>query len=424
MLRLFRYILIFILASAGLASCIYDYPDPEVNDGKESVGDKTVLMLNISTVNVGPVSGAPVEKIRSVRVIIVNSGSNEQAAIIECNRIIDLPEMSAAGLRYSFYWPSVSGPKQIFVIANESSVDSDLSTKLGSFVENSDATALLSFIDEYSFNPVYEPEGGAIYLPYTYHNTNITAEKGVVNDVAAYLVPVATKFIFYFNNSRPNDVNVDGITMEYANKANYLFAKVGNSDISRNFDGTYYYWVEWLAKVSEASWGNTDFTPNESFNRDYGWISDYEMPDDEDAEVFVFADKGDVINVKAGTETIEDGKPTVTPFTRVAGPFYVPESKNLKAPGDETPLSEQMFYLTLGLEDTAPGSVAPEFVSVPIPNLGALFRDTYVIITVNMSRGDIEVFAEIADWNIKTAFGTLNEDNPPANNPFASPSKR
>lgn len=411
------------LLAVVFESCIYDDFTAE-GTGNAPFEDRTVLKLNIRSVNVGTSSATPVEKIKSLRAIIINSGDSENPSVIECNRTIELPEMTAAGLEYSFYWPSVEGVKQIYIIANESSISQDMTELLDAFKENSEADTLLDFLTDYSFEPSYTVNSDDnIYLPYSYHNKDLNVVQGEVNNVAAYLVPVATKFIFNFINYREDAVNVNGISMEYANKSNYLFAKVGPTDIAREFDGTYYYWVEWLAKVSEESWKNTGFTTNEDFNKLYGWISDYEMPDDNDSDVFEFVAVSETFPVDAATEDEEDGKPVIIPYKKTVGPFYVPESKNLIAPDSSEPLTQQMYYLTIGLEDTAVGSTAPEFISVPIPNLGALFRDTYVIVNINMSGGDIEVYAQIAEWTQKTAYGIVNEVNPPNPNPFASPKK-
>lgn len=433
MFRIIRHIFLLCVMAAGLSSCIYEHFPVDEVEGGENRPDRTLLVLNIRPIDANATAAtAPAERVKTVRVIIVNTGDAGNAPVVECNRIIKLPEMSAAGFYHTFNWITVAGTKQIYVIANEDYVAPGFSTQLGTYAENAAPRDLTQWLSDYYFEPNYTPDAANnLYLPYTYYNDAVTAIKGQVNNVKAYLAPVATKFIFNFYNYRPDDVMVSGISVDYINKANYLFAHVGPDDTEKEFDGTYYPWPEWLALISDESWNNTGFTPNDAFNKLYGWITDYTMPDsDDDGEEdkgakYVFRPTTDSFTVDAGTEIPgeDNTKPVITPGSATVGPVYVPESKNLTDPADESTLEEQMYYLTLGLIDTAAGSTAPDFTGVPIPNLKALFRNTYVIINVKMSRGDIEVYAQIADWNQRSVNGWLTEGTAPSPNPFAKPLK-
>ena len=69
-----------------------------------------------------------------------------------------------------------------------------------------------------------------------------------------------------------------------------------------------------------------------------------------------------------------------------------------------------MYYLTFNFTDTrdnSPLELADEYLY--IDNLNALFRNTFCIINVRLGQGDVDVYAEIADWNQKSIQGWVNE---------------
>ena len=99
-----------------------------------------------------------------------------------------------------------------------------------------------------------------------------------------------------------------------------------------------------------------------------------------------------------------------TPGTLNLGPFYVPESRNeiTYEDAEKNKVTEQQYRFTLKLDDTKTDATAPDFDLV-IENLKALFRNTHVIININMTEGDVKVYAEIQDWNHKYANGWVTE---------------
>ena len=425
-----RFLTIVCLAVVNV-SCIYEYPpDGPEDDGILSDKDKVVLKIDVQPITPST-SANPEERIKSLRVVIVSKAEDDESAdIIECNRLLDMSDMAALGYSRTWTWQSMSAEKDIFVIANEESAGPNLPKLLSSYPEGKEARDFVEEVEGYYFAPEYKTEDGKIYLPYSFSRKGLIPQSGVVNNIKAWLIPVATKFVFNFTNSRENAININGISMSKANVSNYLLARPGSGELLKQYNGQTISWIDWLAAISRESWNYPDYSGNDGFNSDVGWIADYELPNLADAQVYTFVAENseDTFSVKGATSTVVNGETVVTPTTRTTPVYYIPESANFIVPEGsddnssgngtgETPTKQQMFFLTILLEDTG-GTQAPPFNEVAIPNLGALFRNTYVIIDVNMSEGDIEVYAEIAPWTEKEANGWVEDGDAPANNPF------
>lgn len=442
MKNLIRNILFLILISSGFSACVYEnYPDVGGTADKIEP-NTTVLLLDLKALNPSTMT-TPVEKIKSVRIVIVGTptpeedtdtpeGAEETPAIVEYNRLFEFPASLAQSFSYTVSWPSQLGPKSVYVIANEESVGEELTDKLGSYEEQAPAGDLEEWLGDFTFTPQYEAEGNEIYLPYTFSKTDFIPVPETVNPVNCWLVPAATKFVFHFINKRDNAVKINGISMASANSKSYVFPHVGSRQLYMDYGGEWLYWPDWLAAVSKASWDYPEFGENEGFNNDYGWITNYYVPDLADATPYVFVGDGAdaPFPVDAAREiTTEEGTETEasTATTRI---YYLPESINYRI-NDEAAAAEpdepeeevqpeQAFYLTIDLEDMGPNGKAPKFENVPIPNLNALFRNTFVVIQMTMGQGDIEIYAEIAPWNRASSNGWVSEGNgAPSNNPFA-----
>lgn len=416
----------------SMGSCIFEYPDEPGGEGSPFVAkDKIVLQLNIQPL-AASAGNNPGERIKSLRVVIIGEGETEEEPdTIECNRLLDMRDLSANDYSYILMWNSRPGKKDVYVLANEASVSPALTSQLNGFAEQKDAAGLIDKLKNYVFEPTYTVEAGNnIYLPYSYCYEGLEPQTGIVNTVNAWLIPVATKFIFNFINNRTDGVMVNGISMSYANKANYLLARPGSDELTKQYNGKSLYWVDWLAEISKNSWSYPGYADNEIFNGQVGWISDYSLPDISDFYVYNFVREGsaDVFTVDGASKKEENGEEIITPGKHSTPVYYLPESANYvrlgadaeaeQTPGEEEEDEEQRFYLTILFKDTGP-STAPIFENVAIPNLKALFRNTYVIINITMSEGDIEVYGEIAPWNLKTANGWVNEAPAPNPNPFS-----
>ena len=432
--------LLFMMA---LPSCVYDkIAGPTV--GGET--DDYLIVLRINALDgtiTGPDIGDNHEMVKSLRIIMLNNGA------VELNRYVvpgQVPEgINMAELDYVLTVRTIPGSKKFYILANEESVaqpqftdevtpPQDMPDNLHDYLESivpdtDDALAgqdLEDILNSIYFRPDYTAADaeGNIYLPYaTYYDgytVGSSAPSNATNPLQMYLVPVATKFMFQFVNYRLSEVEINNITVFSTNLDNYMLARVNEPDVSKNFDGTDYYWVDWLAKVSAASHSNSDFYDNVNFNEKYGWISNYDMPFKTVIEASRFIDSQNIIPVPAGT--LDEETEEITPQSLVLGPFYAPESWNTFTYTDETTkevVTVQRYGLTLGLHDvnSLPES-DPVFENVTIDNLHALFRNTCVLIKVTMSSGPVEVYAEINPWNTKTANGWLVEGNAPSNNPF------
>lgn len=469
---------IFLLSIVMLSSCIYDdgachSPENSPSD-HEGLTQMILHIKPITTRSEG--SSNVVEYIKTLRVIMIDvaeenlgdgnlgdspdpqpgldndSPSNVKVNTIEFNQLITLnTESTATGFFHDFIWYTLAGKKKFYLFANEDSVkevcyslsnsensgDQDPEVKsienfsewLQSFENGSPSQEMENILPLLYFTPIYiqnQPEQNVsgnspavVYLPYTAFYDDIEVSKNNKDgasgyqDIDMFLVPVATKFTFNFINYRPTPVMVNGISLATTNSQNYIFGNVGSDDMFKTLPDSNQslYWINWLAAVSELSQGVPGFGQNVGFNQKYGWILDYEIPTD-NTENPIFVVPQNPVKIIAGSEP--DENEVITPTTTTAGPFYVPESINLIPPESDKQKPQQAYYLTIDFQETVEGNLAPEFNNVHIENLNALFRNTHVIINITLRKGDILVYAEIADWNQKTAKGYVSEETDPS----------
>lgn len=414
-------IIILIGCILGMESCINDNAsDCDGTTTGTQDKDQLRLVLHISSLDAGdPQSPDVTEKIKSLRVIILNEKNNK--ICLECNKkVIDSETtFNANQFQHIFTWSTIEGIKHFYLFANEESVQSvktseegepnSLSDLLDSYTpDTTKATDFAEVIKSVYFEPksAYDISDNSIYLPYTAYYYGYEMKIGEYLSENMYLVPVATKFTFNFINKRANPVSVGKIALSTIDTHNYLFANIDEEDQFKTFgdeDETELYWIDWLAKIAEESHKYGDFDKNENFNNKYGWISTYKIP-------------GETVPYQA--QLISDNnKPSVpaktddtTPGILQLGPFYLPESKGEEKDGNgiEKEITEFRYFLTLGLTDEET-STFPIFEDTPISNLKSLFRNTSVIINITMSEGDVEVYAEIADWNERSVNGWVTE---------------
>ena len=284
-------------------------------------------------------------------------------------------------------------------------------------MEGGSVAELNEFISNVYFEPVYNiASDGSVYLPYTaYYGEDYGLTVGDKDFLEAqlYLVPVATKFIFNFTNYRGSGVKVNDITLLSSNQQSYLFAKVGDSNqkMALPESNEKLYWIDWLAEVSKRYWNNQESNNNESFNEKYGWILDYSIPPGSAPLENVFVAATESFEIPEASYTMNgSNEEIVIPAIYQAGPYYVPESINQAPNSSDSKFIVQEYCLTIDFEDTIEGNEAPPFENVRIPNLKALFRNTYVIIEIEMRQGDIEIYAQTTDWNKKEANGYVTEN--------------
>lgn len=430
-------VLLFLLAGNIMSSCSHSSDSPEENSSGKK---RAYLKFNISPVSTRAGTSEYNEKIESLRIIIIDVGEN----IIECNHYVDLNDENsepvfASSLKYEYTWPTTPGTKKVYLFANEESVGtvsyeakegvtlpSDLDTSLESILNSDELNAgpadvYGDILESIYFSPSYTADtNGDYFLPYVSVYDNIVVGNMAEIEKEAYLVPVATKFTFNFVNMREYAINVKEISLYSANSSNFLFARVGSDDFTKTLpeETTELYWVDWLAEVSKLSQQNGGYSQNVNFNEKYGWITQYDLPASEPLPTQQFFVVGDSWFPVYGVLDNVESTDNETPGKYTAGPFYLPESRNFLNPNDNTSTDDQAYYLTMVLEETAEYKEAPTFEKVKIPNLKALFRNTNVIINITMEQGTIDVYAQIADWTLKSINGYLIEGNVPGYNPF------
>lgn len=428
--------MIAALWACCLSSCVYDnVPDNPADYNPQGV----FVVLNVNPLSLnGPEIGNSHEKIMSLRVIMLSDGA------LEVNQKVSMTAVEASQLSRSFTFNTLPGTKEFFLIANEekitnfsfepeTGIEVDGSTNFATLLagfrpepqgSNTVGTRLKAILENVCFEPDFTADlNGDYYLPYTshYYGYNIGEDDQTYwhDPIKMYLVPVATKFIFRFINNRPNDVEISNIEIKNFNNIDFLTARLNQKEEHKYFGSEKLYWVDWLAKVSEESHKNVEYTDNENFNLEYGWINGYSMPSISSTAPKSFLEGGQIRTVKAAiTEPDESelGYKVIEPGILTMGPFYMPESWNEFKYYDnklEEEVTIQQYTLTLGLHDiTTDPSKDPPFNNVSIGNLKSLFRNTCVIITVRMDAGKLEIYAEMADWNKRYAQGYVTTGKP------------
>ena len=469
-----RHITLFfsaILVLCGTGSCIFkrDYGDPE-NDGT------ALFVLHIAPVSTRAATDGVTEKIRSLRIIAISKDDNGNNGVIEINRKVEFNDAKSATFGYALTWRTRPGKKDFYIFANEESVeniqftDNQRPTGLGtdatlsglldrypatpagtltsegtSAMKTEDKTTsgnnagaaeeFKTVINAAYFAPTYkiqEAEGNrTVYLPYTtvYENVAVAAKKdkgeeGGGSQTAAgesypmFLVPVATQFTFNFHNYRLDPVEIQKIEVSPTHNQNFLLAQVGPDDYTKKFgnETPSYYWVDWLAKVSAESQKNVGSEEeNNTFNETYGWISDYTIPSSATFTSRLVSPDQPAPSVPAANRNTTTDE--ITPSDLFIGPYYVPESRNeVRDSGEGVTTTHQKYDLTLGFN-------GPGDFKLSIGNLRSLFRNTKILIDVTLRQGEIEVYAEMVPWNVKSANGWLTEGNAPSNNPFSAQNK-
>lgn len=290
-------------------------------------------------------------------------------------------------------------------------------------------------IDAVYFAPEYRIVGGeddnsgsmqtkrSIFLPYSSCYEGVEVEGGEKISKEMFLVPVATKFYFRFYNYHKSVVKVQKLTLEHIDSENFLLGNVSSEEQTKVFNSNpdepgknqEYYWVDWLARVADATHKN--LTPdNSDINEQYGWIFGYSMPDTSQQSVQTLIGDGGGGLVGGQERMNEAAIAAVGPLEDMAGelylgPYYFPESRFLITYKDENNkdvlISAQQYTLGLHLHDTdVDSSTSNDFKEdLVIGNIRSLFRDTCVLIQISMRDGDIEVYAEMAPWEHKEVDG-------------------
>lgn len=398
-----------MVAAALLTSCVYDdYAEEELPDG----GDRRTVWLSLHTGIVGAPTragedGTPdIERMHSLRVVLLDAdGKVEYNDYISEKSRPDLLGNNGLtgefnyGEKYRFI-RTTTGKKHIYFIANEESV---INVNGG----NTSLTALLDGIKVGDSSQAAEGKLNTTYFtPDNYENWNIPLSSYYEFEVGEedlgrriekdfWLVRAATKFEFRFENYRGSAVQIEELKISSIANDMYLMAHVGEKDQTKTLpDKTEKYWIDWLKVVSDDTTRYPDLTgdpstDNEDINAKYGWITDYSLPNESNTtnahQVKTIVDKTQNIG---GDWTIPAATPNNTANNLTPGKLeglpavYFPESKNLytKTNANDSWSYTQQYTFTVRVGDV--GGTTSYSETVPLDNLGALFRNTHVIVTM------------------------------------------
>lgn len=434
-----RNVLLCVLAGLMFSACIYDrYDGPDDGGGMQ-------LVVRVSTLGADASQRQPraVETVNSLRIIVIDKNSRR----LDLNEKVDLSQSYAAkNFSYVFIRSLTgSGAKQVYLVANEESVGEV------SFVEGAAAipekvptTGLTALLDYFKADPedaseadytggtfadvlnrvyfrnAFPIEDGEVALPYSAcyewdepelydKDTPVKIEKQM------YLVPVAAKFDFVFTNFRKEAVCIDDVVVSAFNSHNYLNARLAESEKKRTKpDGTQdVWWIDWLEACAEGS--QTAGEPDEKdktggYNGMWGWIRDYKMPvaDEPMAKLSLREAEDDAVETDWTVGPLINIK---NPPALIKGPYYVPESFNHPDSYDGAAGDLRQYYaLTLKVHDEGSEEVH-ELGPYEIDTLGALFRDTHIIIYVEFYESEAEIYVEIAPWGKSIVKGYVQQDD-------------
>ncbi|MCH5224789.1 MAG: hypothetical protein J1D77_02275 [Muribaculaceae bacterium] len=284
-------------------------------------------------------------------------------------------------------------------------------------------------------------ERNVIFLPYTsYYEVEMASGEDIATgkstaginflDGMMYLVPAATKIRFTFQNYRPDPVKILSFKLGGMASDMFLFAQVGGKDLYKDFGALKkIWWIDWLSKVSEASYGFPKPDENLAFSTSYGWMNDYTVPSD----AFAYDPEGEVMDngKRYGViELVEDSnEPWEVPENSSGnavqgdpgelptGYFYLPESRYMVEfpmfddQGEFTENQElQAYYLKLYMVSGDNGQLAA-VKDTQIGNLSSMFRNTNTFITIKLRDAlDVGAYAQIEDWVEGHTTGTVLED--------------
>lgn len=453
-----------LLVVAGLILTACGNKEDDIIDGPLTADtqSKPMVTLHIQPVTTRQNSGKVVEKVKSLRIIMLNQIDDKE--YVEFNKYIDFsgitadPDVSSSGdeaaaFNYIFSRVSVPGKKKFYLIANEESVESlsfadeettpdwvqgsiSLTQLLDHYKEeyipgyenmhqfennHSEVTTALGKQFEEVMNSVYfMPEytvnsKNEVFLPYSayygdYELKETTEADGSVAyrtiNAEMYLVPIATKFDFKIINYRKNPVQIDNIEVQSINKSSFLNAQLASSELYRD-NGKW--WIDWLAECSRLSQNSPDLP---TFNDLWGWVSGFDIPldDKSDFTVKILNEDNEYWEVK---ELVDISDPDILNL----GPYYFPESKNLvekqilntETNQFETKLVET-YYVNFTMHDL---KIDRPFDSglMEIVNLKSMFRATHITIYVNLRQSEVEIYAEMAPWNLIEFKGYVQEED-------------
>ena len=416
------------LQAMTFVSCIYD--NTVVDDMPTTDYPQTALI----SINVGILGDSRTRagetqisnedtKLKSLRVVIT-----DEEGKVEINDKVEIDQPVTE--KSLLYLVSV-GPKKVFLIGNADNIplflqtspteendDNDTSSETPEQPAQRVSTTASKFFSMYQMGtPGFEEAVNNLYFENTYIEGvadtssprdipltsvyDIEAKAGGNQEFEFWLVRAATKYSIYFTNKREEAVFLRKLSISSPETEMFLMPHVGKSQQTINDN----YWIDWLRNVSDASQEQLD---DQNWNSQQGWITDYLIPANSAKYEFTPVETNqDEDRYKIAGSTTETGTTNVIPGKLELGPFYATEGKNLAEGEPQNGL--QSYTLNLMLHDIADGKDV--VLSRTLPTLGALFRNTHVIIYVEFDEAWMHIYGEIGKWDLNpTAFGTANPE--------------
>ncbi len=344
---------------AGLAD------EPQRDEGRVRLGLTAEILGEARS---GEAAGLPDnEKMHTLRIVILHPDGT-----VEHNQFIDFGH----GM-FSEYTQVMevqkNEKKTIYLIANETSISTDLHAALGTYTAGKND--FKNAVDDLVFTPDYTQP-----LPMS-SKYEVEIREEAQKECRFYLVHAAAKFTFRFINKREGAVAVNSVAVaEIAEKSYLLPRKIAPTMKFQETEGGIVeelYWIEWLKKVSDEAQQNPD---DKELADKRGWIQDYDIPPTTHRTAVMEAPQG--FRVAGLTYDMGVPKPGLATYPA----FYLPESKDLK--DSSNPYGEQEYTLTLHVTDA---NNEKKTFSRPFDNLKALFRNTHVAVDITFLEKDIQV---------------------------------
>lgn len=387
--------ILYFIPILFLLSCS-DSPEKGNGNGSQEL---VRLSLNLSEMSRAS-TPSDIEVINSIRIIIFDASGR-----VEQNHYDDkLGNNQPETFSYNFECVTTVGYKHIYVIANEESISN---FGLEGINNNPQQSTLSEFLASFTYGSIgFEEMLNQLYfkpdftkpIPVScfYELLLKDSDEDKEEEAELYLVNTATKFLINFVNYRNEDVVFTGISLLNVADENFLIPQIAESD--RFMEDKY--WIDWLKDVSDETNKYPDLDDSEEsndlVNEKWGWLTNYFLPSSANHN------SGNFIESETWTvPSLATNAGVANPGTLTKGPFYFPESKNIISNGD------QGYSLEFEIQDASDPQKTIVLDS-RLHNLKTMFRNTNMIINVEMYKPVEEIYVEIKRWVEQSpAYGTV-----------------
>ncbi len=370
MTKFLRYI--SALCLAALAVIMTACGDTAVIPQEPADSEGLYLVCNIGMVGETRANSVPAnEAMHSLRMIILDSDG-----VVESNSYF-----SFGTARETYYHIQEIKPeprKRVYLLANEESV-SEISSDDSRFALSGSLHDLLESFK--AGDTDFENKINAVhYIPDFTQDIPLTSMYDVeipdgvrLVEKDFWLVRVATKFSFVFENHRQyDDIRVDRFEISTVADRHFLMPHFTDGRIPV-FPG-YPVWIDWLKDVSDKS----QIDPENPSADESGWLTGYDIPSSSKQQILSYTNAFNLPKLNSSKQ------PGVHKIANV----YAAESKRMRTSGAVIS-NEQQYNLRIVCNNGA------KTFDVVLPNLRALFRNTHVLVDIAFSDGEFNVVPKI-----------------------------